>query len=415
MALPGEGEDEGRKFAERALQPWRLALLVTEKGVPKTCLANALTALRLHPEWSGILRFDAFQQRTMLAGKLPWCERTEERPWSNADDGLTADWLQRQGIMLGSKAVAEAVELVARDRQFHPVLDYLATLKWDGIARLDEWSIKYLGAEDTLFIRAVSCRWMISAIARVMQPGCKADCALILEGSQGIGKSQALRVLFQPWFADEIGDLGSKDAAIQIAGVWCMELAELVGMRRSDIDRVKAFMSRSFDRFRPPWGTRADDHQRQTVFAGTVNDGEYLRDETGGRRFWPLRCRKIDLDGLREARDQLFAEARDRYETGEVWWLNDNTLNTIAAAEQEQRRIADPWQEDIARYLVGKEDEGVLPSEYLRFLGMELVDQDQRDQNRVVACLKALGWERRSYRADGVVTPRKRYGPRKDV
>lgn len=405
-------KEEAESFAARALEPWRLALLKNEKGAPKACLANALLAFRGAPEWHGILFFDAFHQRTLLHGQLPWSQQEEHRHWTPNDDTLAADWLQHEGIMINSKAAAEAVEATARDQTFHPVLDYLQELQWDGTNRLDEWAITYLGVEDTPYTRAVSSKWMISAIARVMQPGCKADCILILEGDQGIGKSQALRILFDPWFTDELSEMGTKDAAIQLSGEWCVELAELAGMRRNENERIKAFASRTFDRYRPPWGTRAIDQPRQTVFAGTANDSQYLRDETGGRRFWPMRCRgSIDLDGLRVVRDQLFAEARDRYEAGEAWWLQEATVIASATEEQDFRRVPDPWQASIAAWVVGKEAEGVLPSEYLAFLGMELVDQTQLDQNRVVACLVAIGWEKRPTRMPGVATPRHRYKP----
>src|SRR5579864_5905640 len=131
MAIPRDRK-EAEEFANRALQPWRLALLMNDKGSPRTCLANALIVFRLHPEWSGILAFDTFQQRAYLRGKLPWREQIENRPWSPHDDILAADWLQHVGVMLAPKSVAEAIEAASRDNQFHPIIDYLATLQWDG-------------------------------------------------------------------------------------------------------------------------------------------------------------------------------------------------------------------------------------------------------------------------------------------
>lgn len=393
MARIPKNKKEAEDFVNRALEPWRLSLLLNEKGNAKTCLANAMIAFRGAPEWAGVLKFDTLHQRTMVMGKLPWTDRHEERAWTPSDDGLAANWLQHEGIMLASTAVAEAVELVAHDHSFHPVLTYLSRLTWDGEPRLDEWTIMHLGVEDSAYTRAVSSRWMISAIARVMEPGCKADCALILEGPQGIGKSQALKIAFHPWFTDELAELGSKDAAIQLAGAWCVELAELVGMRRGDIDRVKAFISRTHDRYRPVYGVRTIEQPRQNVFAGTVNDGEYLRDESGGRRFWPLRCHAIDLDGLRENRDQLFAEARDRYLAGERWWIDGDELNTAATEEQDARRQRDPWEDQIADFVNGR----------LNVAVNEILDQKfsipggertQLHANRVAACLKALHWVR---------------------
>ena len=168
----------------------------------------------------------------------------------------------------------------------------------------------FLGVPDSPFVRAVGAKWMISAVARIFKPGCKADCALILEGLQGLGKSTAARVIADPWFSDEIAEFGSKDAAMQLSGVWVIELAELDSMNRAGVDVVKSFISRSNDRFRPPYGRRVTEVRRQCVFVGTVNGNDYLKDETGGRRFWPVQCESIDIDALRRNRTQLWAEAR---------------------------------------------------------------------------------------------------------
>lgn len=386
-------KDTAKEFFDAVSKPWRLALLMNDKGMPKSCLANGLIALHDHDDWRGILRFDTFAQRTCLRGKLPWLNRIEERAWTPHDDVLAADWLQHQGIMLNSKSVSECVETVARDSEFHPVLEYLQSLHWDGEPRLDEWCTRYLGSPDTAFIRAVAARWLISAVARVMQPGCKVDCAPVFEGPQGIGKSQCLRALFDPWFSDEISELGSKDAAIQVAGVWCVELAELVGIRRGDIERVKAFMSRTHDHYRPPYGVRWIDQPRQCVFAGTVNDEEYLRDETGNRRFWPIPCTRVDLDGLREARPQLWAEARDRFLADEAWWLNTDDLTGAAISEQADRRKADPWErliEDYCAALTSVSVDEILAG----LLNIEPADRTQLHANRIGACMRAIGWQR---------------------
>ena len=177
---------------------------------------------------------------------------------------------------------------------------YLQGLLWDGVERLDRWLSTYLGAEDTDYSRAVGSRWLISAVARIFQPGAKADCCLILEGPQGIRKSTALRTIAGEYFTDELADLGSKDAAMQTRGVWIIELSELDNLSHAEVARIKAFMSRTTDRFRPPYGMRLVESPRQCVFAGTVNHGTYLRDETGGRRFWPVVCGRIDVEGLGE-------------------------------------------------------------------------------------------------------------------
>jgi putative DNA primase/helicase len=222
---------------------------------------------------------------------------------------MVADWLQHQRICVSVDVAGQAVQAAARDHVFHPVRDYLTALRWDGTPRCSTWLNVYLGVLSSAYAAAVGERWLRSAVARVMKPGCKADCCLILEGDQGIKKSTALQKMTEPWFTDEISELGTKDSALQTRGVWVIEIAELDAMKRPDVTRIKSFMSRSVDRFRPPYGRHLIQSPRQCVFAGSVNPGFYLRDETGGRRFWPVRCGQILIDELVRDRNQLWAEA----------------------------------------------------------------------------------------------------------
>jgi len=232
-------------------------------------------------------------------------------------------------------------------------------------------------------------------VARIFEPGCKADCCLILEGDQGIKKSTALRVLAQPWFTDEIADLGSKDAAMQTRGVWVIEIAELESLSRSDVGKIKAFMSRATDRFRPPYGKRLIESPRQCVFAGSVNHGTYLRDETGGRRFWPVECKApaIDVDGLAECRDQLWAEATALYFDGKPWWLDSVALNREAASEQSDRYEGDPWDELILKWIEDRESVSIM--DVLSVCLEKKKDTwTQWDKIRVARCLREQGWKR---------------------
>jgi predicted P-loop ATPase len=251
----------------------------------------------------------------------------------------------------------------------------------------------YLGAEDTEYSRAVGSRWLVSAIARVLRPGAKADCCLILEGAQGIRKSTALRTLAGEYFTDELADLGSKDAAMQTRGVWIIELSELDSLSHSEVARIKAFMSRTTDRFRPPYGMRLVESPRQCVFAGTVNHSTYLRDETGGRRFWPVACGRIDVNALARDRDQLWAEAKARFDAGVVWWLETVELVQMAADQQVDRYEGDPWEEVIAPWVESQSSVSI--SEVLEKCLQKLQALwTQTDKNRAARCLRALGWER---------------------
>ncbi|MDA8229701.1 MAG: virulence-associated E family protein, partial [Magnetospirillum sp.] len=309
----------------------------------------------------------------------------------------------------------------------HPVREYLQSLRWDGVPRLETWAITYLGAADTRLNRAFGSLWMISGIARIMRPGAKADHMLILEGAQGAKKSTALKVLAgSDWFTDELAEIGSKDAAQQMRGVWIIEIAELDALGRADVSRIKSFLSRTNDRYRPPYERYVVDVPRQCVFAGSVNPDTYLRDETGNRRFWPIRCGRIDIDALRRDRDQLWAEAMAMYAQGAIWWLADPELIALANAEQEERYQADAWDALIDRWLAfdkrrvnygyGAWDDwrdeeverdhplaDVSVGEILhQAIGIEPGRWTRGDQMRVGAYLKARSWERYQCRAGGL-------------
>lgn len=392
-------------------------------------LANAIQALRHHPEWDQVLWHDEFATRTVARKALPWIAdqgNWSDLGWSDRDDYLVTEWLQRQEIFVPASIAGQAVETVARDRLFHPVREYLDALSWDGAPRIESWLSRYLAATDNPYTRAVGPRWLISAVARIYKPGCKADSVLILEGPQGSRKSSALKVLAEPWFADRLSDLSSKDAAMETRGVWIIEVAELDTMSRADVSTIKAFISRAQDRFRPPYGKRLVDLARQCVFAGSVNpEGGYLKDATGGRRFWPVACGTIDLDALSRDRDQLWAEALARFRQHEPWWLETRELDQLAAEQQADRYQGDAWEEIIAEWLdhdVRWADNGlhervrcaaprsqplsdVSVREVLeQAVGIERGRWTQIDQNRVVRCLTTMGfrlyWSRKGARRE---------------
>ena len=277
------------------LSGWRAALLLSRKNTPKPLLANALIALRHAPEWRGVLAYDEFALVTMQLKPPPWLKHENNwtpQQWTDRDDALTADWLQHQDISVTVNVAAVAAETVAKDHSFHPIRDYLDSLVWDGVERIANFAASYLGAEATPYHSAVSRCLFISGVARIMRPGCKADYVPILEGAQDKGKSTAIELLFTPWFSDDLAELGTKDAAMQVRVAWGIEIAELASMTRGEIERVKAFITRKVDRFRPSYGRRVIEVPRQSVFIGSTNSEAYLKDETGGRRFWPIRSRQ---------------------------------------------------------------------------------------------------------------------------
>ena len=342
-------------LSHRAIRPaWSHKLRLDLAGQPERNEANVITALSCDEAFAGAIVFDEFRQEIVVTRPLPWDASGEAapRPWTDGDDVRAAEWLQRRELNVTPMTVSRSVGAVAREITVHPVRDHLGALAWDGVPRIETWACRYLGAEDTAFNRSVGALWLISAVARIFRPGVKADHMLVLEGPQGARKSTALKILAgEDWFTDELPDLGSKDAAMHMQGVWIIEIAELDAIGKAEVSRIKAFLTRTTDRFRPPYGRYTIEVPRQCVFAGTVNPDTYLRDETGNRRFWPVRCGTIDIDALARDRDQLWAEAVARFRGGAIWWLDTPELIAAATAEQEKRYQADAWDDLIEHWL----------------------------------------------------------------
>ena len=303
-----------------------------------------------------MLGFDELTMATSLLARPPYdpdAAPFKPRSWTPTNDALTTEWLQLRGIPVGLEIAQQATEAVAQEAKFHPIRKYFGRLHWDGKPRIENFASKYLGAEDTDYAAVVSRCILISAVARVMRPGCKADLMMVIEGNQGIGKSSALAALGGQWHTDELADLGSKDAAMQSRGAWIIEISELDAMSRTEVSRIKAFVSRTTDRFRPPYGRRVIESPRRCIFIGTTNADTYLKDETGARRFLPIKAGKIDIAAIKRDRDQLWAEALARFEKGEAWWLTSAEAQ-YAAHEQAARYVEDPWQPTIENYLRGR-------------------------------------------------------------
>ena len=410
-AEPGKPGRKGRPV-EQGPNAWKNRLWVNSRG-PEALLANALTAFEGAPEWEGIA-FDTFANKIMLNTAPPYAlEAGRTLPLEVRDDDIIAAtrWLQDHGIKVAKGTTGDALFRTARLPSFHPVKDYLSGITWDGEARIDRLLVDHLGAADTELNRALGSKFLISAVARVMEPGCKVDTVLILEGEQGMEKSTALSVLAGAWFCDHIPDLASKDAMLQLRGRWIIEHGEFDQLGKSQVAQAKRFISTATDRFRVPYGRVTEEFPRQCVFAATINpNGQgYLKDETGARRFWPAACgigwdkgRMIDTDALSVVRDQLWAEARDRYAAGEKWHLVGH-LVTAAAEEAAKRYDSDPWTAAIKEHLEGKSFTTISDILSSR-LGIMTRDHDRIKQNRVGRVLRVLGWRDGTGRVNNMPT-----------
>lgn len=375
--------------------PWREKLQYSEKGGMVAHPFNVALILGNDARWQGVIAYDSFSSKIRKMRTPPYGGAPGD--WSDLDDIKVTLWLAEvYGLRVKSAMVLEAVNSVAHDNAFHPVREYLDGLEWDGVPRLDQWLQRCLGVQDCDYTRKVGKRWPLSAVARVFRPGCKADSVLILEGMQGAGKSTSMSVLGGEWFMDTPFNLGDKDGYQAIRGKWIVELGELDAFNKAESTRAKQFFSASVDTYRESYGRRVLDVPRQCVFVGTTNQDEYLKDDTGNRRYWPVTCTRVDMERLREDRDQLWAEAVHCYRAGEVWWV-ERDESDVFAAEQDKRYQADMWEEPIITYLADKHiGEAVTGAHLLEHaLNIDPSHWDKPAQMRVGKIMHRLKWPRR--------------------
>jgi predicted P-loop ATPase len=319
-------------------------------------LANVMLTLRNDSDVRNILAYDQMFCGEMLMQNI--CNKpllTEPRPVTDVDVTALQEWFQLKYVpSLGSEVLHKAIDLRARERSFHPVRIYLNGCVWDGTLRVERMLPVYFGTADIEYTREVGTMFMVAAVKRIYEPGCQADYMLVLEGEeQGEFKSSACKVLGGEWFSDHLPDLATsgKDVSQHIRGKWIIEVGEMDAMTKAEDTRLKSFLSRTIEQYRPSYGKRQVHEKRQCLFIGTTNKTEYLRDETGGRRYWPARTGKIDLDGIKRDRDQLFAEAKFLYESGRPSWPDRVFEQRFMKPEQEARFEADPWEDSIIPYL----------------------------------------------------------------
>jgi predicted P-loop ATPase len=411
---------------ERALRRcWdRLGnLLMSSKDKPLSNLHNALWMLREDPELSGIVAFDEMEQATMLMRPVPRFNIDEAEPPGFTPRRLTDDdetglreYLQAAGLTtLPATEAKAAVDRCAKEGAFHPVRDYLDGLAWDGVPRMDSWMTTYLGAKDTPYTRAVGRCFLISMAARIYRPGCKVDYMPVLEGAQGERKSTACGILGGLWFSDGLPELHGDPVRVaqHLNGKWLIEIPELHAMGRAESSSLKAFITRQVERYTRKFGRREVEEPRQCVFIGSTNpEGNgYLKDSTGGRRFWPVKVGMMDTDALTRDRDELFAEAVTAYRAGEPWWPNRDFEARYIEVEQEARYEADPWEDLIREYLDGRDPASfpdAIPIPPARVTSLEIARDvlhisteriNPLTNQRISKCLTRAGWvQKRSER-----------------
>jgi predicted P-loop ATPase len=375
----------------------------TEEGDPIPNLANAMLALREDARVADLFAYDEMLRVAMLMRPVPTqtipdgAYEFQTRPVRDTDVTRLQEWLQKEGLpRLAKDTVHQAVDLRATERAFHPVRDYLDVLRWDGVPRVMKWLHVYLGAADTDYHTAIGKMFLIAMVARIYRPGCKADYMMVLEGPQGARKSTVCAILGGAWFSDSLPELHHGDAvrlSMHLRGKWLIEIAEMSSINKTEAGALKAFLTQTEERYIAKFARNEVIEPRQCTFVGTTNKTTYLRDETGGRRFWPAKVGTIDTEALKRDRDQLFAEAVHLYRNGNNWWPTQAFEMEHIAPEQEARYEADAWEDAIEKFLSGLRKTTVLQVAR-EGLHMDLPKIGTADQRRVAAAMERLGWAR---------------------
>jgi putative DNA primase/helicase len=390
-----------------------IRLLTGKGGKPEDCRENVLYCLRDDPELKGLVAHNLFTELQDKTRTPPWGGEPGE--WTEEDDLMLGEYLARtHGLLIrGAGTLRAGVQMTARENKYHPIVESLRALKWDRISRLETWLIDCLGAEDRPYARLVSKFFVMGMVARLLRPGCKFDYMLILQGDQGLGKSTAFKILADPYFMDTPFKIGDKDSYLSLQGVWLVEFSELEAMSKSESTAIKAFVTSTDDRFRPPYGSRMVKMPRRAVLAGTTNSDQFLKDATGERRFWPIHVTAIRQDLLRACRDQLFAEAIHlvEHEDAELrrYYPTRDEERELFHPEQDRWRMSDVWTDILADYLnrdfLKPEEDGVETPPSLRgfftaqelfqkalYIKPERMDNAKLMQTRVSNAMRELGF-----------------------
>lgn len=399
---------EKKRPIQYALRQARSALAAVSNGWPD-CDKNGHPRASMRNSVLGLQRLeftfshDLFRHRKVVNGAM-----LDDHEGEISDDAcalLRAAIIDRFGFDPKAENVRDAVTQLCLEHTFHPIRQMLDALTWDGVPRVDDWLVRYMGAEDTPLNRAIGRIMLVAAVRRVREPGVKFDSIVILEGKQGTGKSTALQILAGPGnhSDNELLALTTKEQMEAMEGVWIYELSEMSGHNKSESAKTKAFASRQTDRARMSYGRFSEARGRQTIFVGTTNEHKYLKDRTGNRRFLPVKTGIIDLEALRRDRDQLWAEAAKLEAEGESIVLPQE-LWALAAAEQEDRLEDDPWQEKLAVVrgrAVGEEVRAYTAELLGELLGIPIERQHNGHGKRLAALMRELGWEPGKFKVAG--------------
>lgn len=383
------------RVAERRQDSWAERLIYKDGEIDRKSINNVVEYLLNHEDFSGVYRYDDFHKQTIVIDD-------DVHPLGDTDITELCLRLERHGLCSEAGKVAACIEVVAHRTAFNPAQEYFNGLKWDSVARLDKWLSYYLGADEepAEYLAAIGKKWMVAAVKRVFESGCKFDHMLIIEGNQNLGKSTALRTLAtfgekeECYFTDSLSMemITSKDCMQLTAGSIIVELAELVGLRKRDDDEIKRWITTQVDKGRLPYARTPVSYPRSFVLAGTTNNYDYLSDPTGNRRFWPFKAKAVDIAALKNDREQLWAEAVTLYKAGIYIGLEPEEQD-LAEAEQKKRLNVDPWADDVERVLCELSPEGFRTDQVMKAMQMQMRDKDALSEKRIKKILQQLGFQ----------------------
>lgn len=350
-----EASDRDERVEDENID-WMQDLEIDARGKYVSSATNLNLIFANDIRLKGLFKHNRFDNKNYVFGNLPWRRVLKPEPVKNVDFSGVRNYIESIYGISGNLKIEDTLNLEFEKNSFHPIIDYLRSLEWDGKERIDTLLIDYFGAEDNIYAREAMRKMLVGAVARIMKPGCKFDLVLTLVGSQGCGKSTFIKKLGKEWFSDTFLTVQGKEALEQIQGAWLIEMAELSGLRKAEVEAVKHFISKQEDIFRPAYGRTPETYPRQCVFFGTTNNPAFLRDPSGNRRFMPIdvvieRATKSVFDDLTESEvDQIWAEAMVMYKKGEPLYLSEEA-NAMAEHEQHTHSENDERSGIIENYL----------------------------------------------------------------
>lgn len=340
----------------------------TLKKTQDTKYLKCLKIFGHNEELKDLFRYNVMCDRIEYTKNPPWNKDAKNGDFIEDFDliGLKSYLSRNYSFTPSKEDIQDAIEDISRRMKYDPVKDYLSSLRWDGASRLDKWLVSVCGAEDNRYVNAVGRKVLVGAVKRIFEPGCQFDYMMVLEGKQGIRKTSMVQTLVGniKYYGSVNFHLGDKEFIENMMGKWILEVEEMSGQKKQEVERVKKLISKRIDTARLAWGRVVKDFKRKTILIGTYNpvegDNTWLHDPTGNRRFWPIECgENINIDLLKENRDQLFAEAVHLYKNNEPLYLDDKEIELMAVAEQEKRQSEDPWVELINNWLEDQVRKGV--------------------------------------------------------